>query len=585
MNHIKGKAVSAGIAFGKALLYTSQQQIVLREKIAPEAVEKEIWRFSNAVRKTQAQLRKIHHDLQKIMGKDSALIIETQHMLLKDSKLLNEVKGIIKKNGVKSEWAIKEVEKKYLELFSSIQDLAFKEKSNDISDVLNRIITNLKKSAKAAAPPDVENMIIVADDIPPSEAAKLMTSKKLLGIVLNKGGETSHTVILARTLEIPAILDTGDATERIGNDDWLVVDGVAGEVLVNPPRTVVAEVQVKQEKYQIYKEQLRAIGKLPDITRDRREFRLYANIELPFECDLALSYGARGIGLFRTEFLYLDARTSLSEEEQFLIYHSIAQKMFPLPVTIRTFDIGRDKVDSSMPQTEENPSLGMMAVRMFLKRKDIFKIQLKAIMRANAGGNIKILFPMVSEVEEVFAIRHLMAEAAAELQKENKLPKKPLQTGIMIEIPAAVKIMKYLREEIDFFSVGTNDLIQYTLAVDRNNSAVSYLFNPFHPAVVQTLMEVRAAATQLGKEVTICGEMAGRPLTALMLLGMGFTHFSMNPLSIVEMKRIFTDIDHSFLQKLVKQLCTLRSKTEIEEHLIESLLRRYPDLFLKQHWL
>jgi len=582
MIRIKGKAVSPGIVMGKAMLYNSAREAVRAEKISEKSVEREIWRLENAVKKTQAQLKKIDRDLQKVMGRDSALIIETQSMLLNDSHLLAEIKTKIKSNLVKAEWAIKETEKKYLQIFHTIPDLSFKTKSNDISDVLNRLIENLKKGSRSSLAAQPGQVILVADDITPSEAAKLMSSNKLLGLVLNKGGETSHTVILARTLGIPAIMDTGNATDSIANGDPLALDSVSGEVIVQPTPAVVTEISIKSEKYQIYREQLKTLSQLPELTRDRHQFHLYANIELPFESEIVQSYGAKGIGLFRTEFMYLDSKMSLAEEEQYLIYKSIAQNIFPHPLVIRTYDIGRDKSDAAVAKLEENPSLGLMAVRMFLKKREPFKIQIKAIQRANSSGNIRILFPMITEIEEIHAIKAIMAETKEELLHEGRYPKKDVAVGIMLEIPAAVSLIRHLQDDIDFFSIGTNDLIQYLLAVDRNNSEVSYLFSPFHPAFIRILNEIRQEAAKIGKEVTICGEMAGKCFQALMLLGMGFTNFSMNAMAIAEIKRVFTQIHYSHLRKIVARLDQFSSRSEIEEFLTESLLDLYPDLLIRQ---
>jgi phosphotransferase system enzyme I (PtsI) len=593
MVRIKGKAVSPGIAMGKALLYNFIREVVLAEPISPRAVEREIWRLDNAVKKSRAQLKKIHLGLQKIMGKDAAFIIETQHMLLTDSHLLGEIREAIQGKLVKAEWAIRSVEKKYLEFFRTIPDLSFKAKSNDISDVLNRLIANLRKSAAArpfasapaaaAASAPAGQVILVADDITPSEAATLMSNKRLLGLVLNKGGETSHTAILARTLGIPAILDTGNATELIASGDTVAVDSVGGEVIVQPTPDAVLEIGRKIEQFGQYKAQLKALSQLPELTRDQHQFHLYANIELPFESEVVQSYGAKGIGLFRTEFLYLDSKMSISEEEQCLIYKKIAQNIYPHPLVIRTYDLGRDKSDPSRPRREDNPSLGLMAVRLFLKEREPFKIQIKAVMRANASGNIRILFPMVTEIEEVRAIREIMAEAKRELQRAGTCPKKDVKVGIMLEIPAAVGLIRHLGDLVDFFSVGSNDLIQYLLAVDRNNTDVAHLFSPFHPAFLHILREIRSEVDRAGKEVTVCGEMAGQPLPALMLLGMGFTNFSMNALAIAEIKRIFTRIDHVRLRRIVAHLKRFSSRTEIEEYLRSELEKQYPGLLAAQN--
>jgi phosphotransferase system enzyme I (PtsI) len=581
MKQIKGKPVSSGIIIGKALVYNSQKQIVLKEKIPREAVKNEIDRFNNAVKITKAQLKKIFTNLQKSMGKESALIIETQYLLVKEGNLVNDIRKLITSESVKAEWAIKETEKKYSDVFSKIPDLTFRERSNDLSDVLVRLINNLKRN-NYQNEADIEDVILVASDIPPSIAANLMSKGTILGVVLDEGGETSHTVILARTLEIPTILDTEVATDFIINDDVLIVDGLNGEVTVNPTKSFIAKALVKKEKYEAHKEKLRQVMKLPNVTRDNHRFRLCGNIELPFESDTLLSYGAKGIGLYRTEFLFMDPSIAFSVDQQYMIYKNIAKKFFPNPVVIRTFDVGRDKsYNYFRNEKENNPALGTMAVRLFLKDRELFKTQIKAILRANEAGNIRILFPMVTEIEEIYTIKDIMHQCKEELIQEKKLPQQEILVGIMIEIPAAVRIIKYLKDEIDFFSIGTNDLMQYLLAVDRNNSFVSYLYNPFHPAVINILYEILAEVSGIGKEVTVCGEMAGKTFTALMLLGMGYTRFSMTPLAIAEIKRIFTRVHYSYVKKTVNQLTKMSSKTEIEEFLVETLLKKYPDLFIK----
>jgi phosphotransferase system enzyme I (PtsI) len=582
MKKIKGKPVSSGIVFGKALLFNCQNKVIFKENIKKDLIHIEIERFDNAVKKTRAQLKKIYNDLEKIMEKSSALIIETQYLLLKDENLIDEIKNLITSNSVRAEWAIKQVDEKYIDFFDNISDITFREKRSDISDVLNRLIRNLKKSEKQIDS-DIGNVILVSDDIPPSIAAKLMSRTKLLGIILNEGGETSHTVILARTLEIPTILDTKNATEIIKNDDFLIVDGLKGEIIINPSNTILDRYYIKRKKYQAYKEKLDRVIQLPDMTKDKKQFNLLANIELATEISLVQSHGAKGIGLYRTEFLFSDESVALSANKQYMIYKSIAQEIFPDPLTIRTFDVGRDKNYNYFKSVKEgNPALGKMAVRLFLKEEKLFRTQIKAILRANESGNIKILFPMITEIEEIHSIKKIIYELKNELKMEKKLPGKEVEIGIMIEIPGAVKIIKYLKEEIDFFSIGTNDLIQYLLAVDRNNSSVSYLFSPFHPAVIQVLFEIKHEISRIGKDVVVCGEMAGRALTALMLLGMGFTNFSMSPLSIIEIKKIFTKIDYNYVKEIVKQLVNFSLKTDTERFLKERLQKKYPDLFVEQ---
>jgi len=582
MKKIKGKPVSSGIVSGRALLFNSQKEIILREKIGAAETGREIKRLNGAIGKTRTQLKRIYDNLQRVMGKDSALIIETQYLLLKEGNLIKDIKNTIIHNQVKVEWAIKKVEKKYVDFFNNIADLSFREKRNDISDLLQRLLNNLR-DAKKDITANIENVILVADDIAPSVAAHVMSKGKLLGLVLNGGGETSHSVILARTLGIPTILNTGHATEWINNDDSLIVDGLTGEVFINPTPQIVTEYASKKEKYQLYQERLKDVLSQDDATRDQRPFHLRANIELPFESDLVTSYGAQGVGLYRTEFLFTDPGVASSVEKQYLIYKSIAQKVFPHPLVIRTFDIGREKTTDHFEQVKErNPALGTMAVRLFLKETELFKTQINAILRANESGNIRILFPMITEMEEIYTIRDIIEEARLKLIAAGQYPGKAVEIGVMIEIPGAVGIMRFLQEEVDFFSIGTNDLIQYLLAADRNNSAVSYLFSPFHPAVIRILVEIKKEADRIGKSVTVCGEMASNVFSALMLLGMGYRDFSMNPISIPEIKRIFTQVHYSTIRRLVRQVTHLRSRTEVEEYLIENLLRKYPDLFIKQ---
>lgn len=582
MTHLKGKPVSPGIVIGKALLFNSQKQIVLKEKIDKADIETEINRFNNAVRITKAQLKKIFNNVTKSMGKESALIIETQYLLMKEGNLVNDIRKLIHTEAVKAEWAIKQIEKKYLDIFNNIPDITFKERGNDISDVLIRLINNLKNQNNTHAETGIENVILVADDIPPSIAANLMSSRKILGLVLDEGGETSHTVILARTLEIPTIMNAGDATSKINNDDLLALDGLSGDVTINPSKAFVAKISIKKEKYQLHREKLKHVMTLPNTTLDNREFNLVGNIEFPFESDTLISYGAKGIGLYRTEFLFMDPQVAFSQDQQYMIYKNIAQKFYPNPVVIRTFDVGRDKSYSYFNiEKEINPALGTMAVRLFLQEQEMFKTQLKAILRANETGNIKLLFPMITEVEEIHTIKKIIRQCQEELEKDNKLPQKDIKIGVMIEIPGAVKLIRFMGAEVDFFSIGTNDLMQYLLAVDRNNSSLSYLYNPFHPAVIALLYDILEEVQKVGKDVTVCGEMAGKTFTALMLMGIGYTNFSMSPLALIEIKRVFTQVHFAFIKKTVKQLTKLSSKTEIQEMLIETLLRKYPGLFIK----
>lgn len=574
---IKGDPVTPGIETGNAFLLHSKKNHIFKEVISKDKIKIEEERFLNSVRKSTSQLRKISADLEKKLGKESALIIETQYLLLKDDTLIDSIIEIIKKDHVRSEWAIKQTDKKYSDLFSNIPDLAFQEKRNDISDILNRIINNLKSNK--IKPIVEDNIILIADDIPPSIAASLMSKKKILGLVLDNGCETSHSVILAKTLNIPTIIGTKNGTELIENGDSLIIDSIKGNIIINPDHKNILLYKEKKKDFQLYLKKKKKVLKLPDRTKDSIPFNLSANIEFPFESERVNSYGAKGIGLFRTEFLFTDAKVAISEEQQYLIYKNISQRVFPNQFVIRTFDVGRDKTnDFIKDKNEQNPALGTMAVRLFLKEPKLLKIQIRSILRANENGNIKLLFPMITEFEEIIELKQIVNRERRKLKKEGLLPDKKLEFGIMIEIPSTIKLIRHLKDEVDFFSLGSNDLIQYLLAVDRNNNSLSYIYNPFNPSVIESLQEILIEVTKIGKEITVCGEMASNGLTALMLLGIGFRNFSMNPLSIIEIKRVFTSVDISYIKLQVEKLSSLKLKQEIKKTFLNSVLKQYPDI-------
>jgi len=579
MKILKGNSASPGIGYGPVHLFNPEEELIDRKKVDAAEVKTEIHRFRNAVKKSKAQLKKIYNNVVKIMGEDSALIIETQTMLLNDGQLINGIEDLIRQEQIKADWAIKKTEKKYIALFSKLSDPAFREKRNDISDILNRLLSNLKQTNHAKSVEVIDEVVLIAREIPPSQAANIMSKGRILGLVLEEGGETSHSVILAKTLGIPTLINIRDITELATGGDFAIVDSFSAELVINPLQGQLEEARIKQKKYDLYKDRLKATTRKENRTRDHHSFDIMGNIELPFEAELIKSYNANGIGLFRTEFLLGNSTIARSAVEQGVIYHNMARSFYPHPVVIRTFDIGRDKGHHLIKGTrEENPSLGTMAIRLFLREKELLIIQLKAIITANSHRNIRILLPMITEIEEVVTVRKMMREIAADLHRQGHPVHMP-PLGIMIEVPAAVKLIRSLKDLVDFFSIGTNDLMQYVLAVDRNNSEVSYLYNPFHPAVVQVLIEAREEIRRVGKEVTICGEMAGKVFTALMLLGMGYRSFSMVPLSIPKIKNILTSIDFKYVSGVVKKLVGFGSKKEIEEYLIEAMFRKYPRLF------
>jgi phosphotransferase system enzyme I (PtsI) len=395
------------------------------------------------------------------------------------------------------------------------------------------------------------------------------------------GGQTSHTAILARSLNIPAVMGLRNISQRVKDGDVLIVDGTDGEVLINAPMAIRREFTSKKRKYDDYRKDLKKIARLSSKTLDKHDFSPMANIELPEEVPMAFSMGAEGIGLFRSEFIYLQSSTLPSEETHFQIYSQIAKDAYPSPVYIRTIDMGGEK---NLPQLkiekEPNPALGLRAIRLSLRDREIFKVQLKAILRASARRNVKVLIPMITELEEIQEVKLLFQEVQMELKQNNIPYDENIPLGVMIEVPAAAALTDILVKEVDYISIGTNDLIQYYLAVDRSNELVSYLFKPLHPSVLRLIKFIIETAQREKKEVTVCGEMAADTLSAIILLGLGLRKFSMNPIFIPRIKNVLRSIEHKTAKEVVREALTLKTAQEIEECVIERILFKHPKAFL-----
>jgi phosphotransferase system enzyme I (PtsI) len=449
--------------------------------------------------------------------------------------------------------------------------------------VLTKIYRNLAPTVEETAD-DVQEKILVAHDLLPSEAALRLSQGNILAVALDMGGPTSHTAILARSLSIPTVVGLRDITATIKAGDLLIVDGTDGEVIINPPLTVQKEFQGKKAKYDAYRRELKKVAALKAQTLDGVRFTPMANIELPDEIANALSYGAEGIGLFRSEFIYLQRATLPSEEDHYEIYARLAREVHPHPVYIRTIDIGGEKnLPQLSIQKEPNPALGLRAIRFSLQNPGLFRIQLRAILRASTLKNLRILIPMITEVEEVGEVKAIFREVQRELAAANVPFDPDIPLGIMIEVPAAAAIADILIKDVDYFSIGTNDLIQYYLAVDRSNEFVSYLYKPLHPAVLRLLKTVIEAALKQGKDVAVCGEMAADPLLAMVLFGFGLRSFSMNPIYIPRVKNALRSVDSRTVRRALAKALTLRTAQEVEEHLIETLLVKHPGAFLMGH--
>jgi phosphotransferase system enzyme I (PtsI) len=577
---LRGIGVSPGVGIGVVFLTERVIFTSRKESISPLQKTEEIARLRKAIKRTKEQLTRIKKQVKDKMGEEHSFIFEAHLMILEDKSLLKSLEKIIKEQSAKAEWALSQVHNKYLRVFDSINDEYLRQRMSDVSDVLARIYRGLEVRIRKKKDDDKEK-ILVAHELLPSEAALKLSQRNVLAVAMDMGGHTSHTAILARSLNIPAVVGLHNITKIVKNGDILIVDGTDGEVIINPPTAIQKEFISKKKKYDDYREELKKTTKLSSLTLDSVRFFPLANIELPEEVNLAFSLGAEGIGLFRSEFLYLQ-RTSLPTEEDHLsVYSRLAREAYPSSVCIRTIDIGGEK---ALPQfeieKEPNPALGLRAIRFSLRNKDTFKVQLKAILKASSLKNIRVLIPMITEVEEIEEFKIIFHEVKEELKKEKVKFDENIPVGVMIEVPAAAAITDILVKEVDYLSIGTNDLIQYYLAVDRSNEFVSYLYKPLHPSVLRLIKFIIDTAQREGKEITVCGEMAAAPLSAIVLLGIGLRKFSMNPIFIPRIKKALRSVEYKYVKRIVQEAMNLKTAQEIEEHVIEKILVKHPKAFL-----
>lgn len=535
----KGISASKGYAIGYAVVKTKEEVVVTETKIKDVAAEKA--RLANAVKVSEEQLTEIKEKAEKEIGADKAAVFESHLMLLTDPEFVGAVESEIESNSMNAEMALKNTVDKYLEIFNAMDDEYMRERAADIKDVGNRLLNNLLGKKDNALSKLEENSVIVAHDLTPSDTAQLDKSK-VISFITDIGGRTSHSAIMARTLEIPAVVGMKDITTSVKNGDTLIVDGNEGTVIINPDEETLRKYKSLYEEFQKEKEELKKLINVKTIGKSGKAIEISGNIGKPEDVNKVIENGGDGVGLFRTEFLYMDRDSMPTEDEQFNAYKYVAEALKGKPVVIRTLDIGGDKKLSYLPLQEEmNPFLGYRAIRLCLDRKEIFKVQLRALLRAAVYGNIKIMFPMISSLSEILSAKEVLRECAAELKAEGKEYNDKIEVGIMVEIPAAAVTADELAKHVDFFSIGTNDLIQYTLAADRMNEKVSYLYNPMHPAVLRLIKMTIEAAHKEGKWCGMCGEMAGDENAVPTLLSYGLDEFSMSASSILKAKKIIVD--------------------------------------------
>ena len=550
---ISGILVSPGIAFGKALLLKEDEIVINRKKISPDHVDQEVERFLTGRAKASAQLEVIKTKAGETFGEEKEAIFEGHIMLLEDEELEQEIIALIKDEHASADAAAFSVIEGQAKALEELDDEYLKERAADVRDIGKRLLRNILDMAIVDLSSIQDEVILVATDLTPSETAQLNLNK-VLGFITDLGGRTSHTSIMARSLELPAIVGTSDVTKQVKNDDYLILDAVNNKIYVNPTADIIDELKAVQNQYISEKDELTKLKDLPAITLDGHQVEVCANIGTVRDVAGAERNGAEGVGLYRTEFLFMDRDSLPTEEEQFQAYKAVAEAMGSQAVIVRTMDIGGDKdlPYMNLPK-EENPFLGWRAIRICLDRKEILHDQLKGILRASAFGKLRIMFPMIISVEEVRELKAELEMLKAELREKGQAFDETIEVGVMVETPAAAVIAHHLAKEVDFFSIGTNDLTQYTLAVDRGNELISHLYNPMSPSVLGLIKQVIDASHAAGKWTGMCGELAGDERATLLLLGMGLDEFSMSAISIPRIKKIIRNTNFEDVKALADQ--------------------------------
>ena len=580
----KGVGVSPGIAIGRAVIVEKRVAQVYRIPIREEEVESEVRRFNESLDKTREELLDLKQKVSRSMGEEYAQIFEAHAMIVSDASFADKVTQKIEEEQVNAEWALAEVQEELQARFASFEDDYLRERSADVKDVAERVLVNLQGIAHHELSEIDHDVIIIADDLTPSDTVHF-NRRPVVGFVTEVGGRTSHTSIIAKSLFMPAVIGVPRLTKIVDNDEMVIVDGYEGSVVVNPTPAMIQEYLSRVSRHEEAELKLLENRDLPATTKDHHKISLLANIELVEELDDALKVGAEGIGLYRSEFLYIATSPDLpTEEEHFNIYRKLAEATAPNWCIIRTFDLGGKKLARQiMGSTEDNPVLGLRALRLCMQHRGMFKTQLRALLRASAHGKIKIMFPLVSGVQELRQVKTLVREIRMELDAENIPYNRELQIGIMIEVPSAAVIADLLATEADFFAIGTNDLIQYALAIDRSNEKVSYLYEPLHPAILRLVKGVIDAGKRAGIPVEMCGEMAADPIYAIVLLGLGLEIFSMNPSSIPVIKNVIRSVRYKDCRRIAELALNKKTAQEIEEFVIESVAMRFPEGLVSQN--
>ncbi len=561
----KGTGASPGIALGRALVIEHSELVI--EKKTIENIDEEIQKLESAVKVSKEELTKVKEKALAELGEHEAEIFEAHLLVLEDPELIGSAISKIRDEKVNADYALNEIKEMFVAMFESMDNEYMRERAADIKDVTNRVLRHILGIKVVDLAGLDEEVVLIAHDLTPSDTAT-MNKNMVLGFLTDIGGRTSHTAIMARTLEIAAVVGLNDITKKVKDGDYIVFNGDTGEVIVNPYEETKAKYASLKEEFEEYRKSLELLKGQASITTDGRHVELAGNIGSPNDVEGLIKNDAEGVGLYRTEFLYMDKEDSFpTEEEQYEAYKAVLEGMNNKPIVIRTLDIGGDK---ELPyfemEAEMNPFLGYRAIRLCLDRKDIFKTQLRALYRASVHGKLRIMFPMISSLEELLDAKEVIKEVLKELDAENIAYSNDVEVGMMIEIPSAAVISDVLAKHVDFFSIGTNDLIQYTCAVDRMNQKISHLYNQFNPAVLRLIKMVIDNAHKEGKWVGMCGESAGDQRMIPILLGFGLDEFSMSPISILPARKLITSLSYADMQKFADEVLAMGTAKEIKEY-------------------
>lgn len=580
METYQGIPVSPGVAIGKAYVLRSEDFFAVpKSSIAAEDIPREIVRFEDILTKTRSELFAIRKKIAQELGYEHSDIFSAHLLILEDRTLIEDVLSKIKENCVTAEYAFSLVIQRYFHAFAQINDEYLKERVADIKDVSRRILQNLRGEKGDSLVHLKEEVIVIAHDLSPSETA-MMDREHVIAFATEIGGPTSHTAIMARSMEIPAVVGLDRISREVSNGDMLIIDGNRGVAIINPDRETIDRYTREEKRFVELISELDKLKLLPAETLDGYQIQLMANIEFPDEIPSVIAHGSEGIGLYRTEYFYMNRADLPTEEEQFQAYKKVAEQLNPKPVVIRTLDLGGDKFLSSLELPREmNPFMGWRAIRFCLTRVDIFKTQLRAIMRASVYGKLKLMYPMISNYTELVRANQILAEVKVELAEQGIGFDDKVEVGAMIEIPSAALTSDILAREVSFFSIGTNDLIQYSLAVDRVNEKIAYLYEPTHPAILKLIHLIITNAKKAKIWVSVCGEMGGDPAMALLLLGFGINQLSMSSFALPKVKKTIRSVTFKHAQEIAMRALEFTTGEEIKKFAETKLKAAIPELF------